>query len=418
LSNPKKNLMIIHLESISWQQIRSFPEAFRNLLRIGARSQCFNWYISSATSTQMTISAMLHGNDFELDENISLANMQFANNDPSLFSFLKDAGYSSEFFALNACHSDSKPILTRFKDSLPPVRSYKDLSRLFNDMTKLFDAQPFAAYFWNMTTHVEQLAVQASVGGLSEQVNEAFSEADNLLGLVFDELEKRNLLDCTTLIIYGDHGDDYWTHGFHGGLIHATAPYFPIIHTPLFIYDTSLEAGVNNTFASTIDIYPTCIQLLQLDAELFFQHAGKNLFAVSGNYAFSQNLMGNQSDLDFFQVAKTFSVTNASYHLMVSRAGLEFYNHRLDPTNHCNLLNFFDLGKNGKITLRELDETHQHFNAAFKENAKQISNITEHFDNLRGVLMERVLQKSRYLQSKRMQPFNLFDPEVFFKVGI
>lgn len=417
LSAPPKNLLVIHLESVSWQQINAFPEAFPNLLRVTGSSQRFNWFISSATSTQMAMAATLYGSDYELDANTSLANIEFADNNPSLFNLLKKAGYTTQFSALNARHSDEKPLLTGFANSLPSVRAADNFSELLADMNQLFDCQPFALYFWNMTTHVEQLsALNLNEEGLDGQIEQALAEADRVLGELFETLKNRGLLDNTTIVMFGDHGDDYWTHGFQGGLLHATAPYLPIVHTPLFICDPSLKPLVNNKMASSIDLLPTCIHLLGLEADLEFRHAGKNLLKGVRDIAFSQNLLGNQPDFALQQPAKFFSVTDSSYHLMVSREGLEFFNHRLDPTNHCNLLQFFDMGTEGEIVFRNSAAMHPHFRAALQFNPQAISHIQARFEYLRKSLMNHVLEKSRYVQSVSDWPYRIFDPQVFFTI--
>ena len=66
-----KNLLIIHLESVSWQTLNAFPESFPNLLRIMPNTRRFRSYFSSATSTQMAMTSLLHANGFELDRLIS-----------------------------------------------------------------------------------------------------------------------------------------------------------------------------------------------------------------------------------------------------------------------------------------------------------------------------------------------------------
>src|SRR5678815_896480 len=104
-------------------------------------------------------------------------------------------------------------------------------------------------------------------------------------------LEQKGLLDDTLVVLYGDHGDDCWTHGYKGGMIHGTEPYTEIIATPFAIRDSSLEPGM-------------------------------------------------RSDL---------SITDHTYTLMASSRGLEMYAHRLDPGNHFNLLHFFALDSGGQL---------------------------------------------------------------------
>jgi arylsulfatase A-like enzyme/predicted O-methyltransferase YrrM len=414
---PRKNLLVVHLESISWQLVHAFKESFPNLHRIASQSQRFNSHISSASSTQMVMASLLHGNDFELDVNTSLASMKLSVNNPSLFTHLNHAGYSTKFFALNAFHDDEKPILRSLSESLPSVQGGRDFASLFDDAVQFLDHQPFAMYFWNITTHIEQIPTLSSHGiGLDEQVKGALSKADHALGMLFDELDNRQLLSNTMIVLFGDHGDDYWTHGFQGGFLHATAPYFPIVHTPLLIYDSSLNPATHDTLVSSIDILPTCLQLMGLDYEPTFRHSGQSALFSNRQYAFSQNLLGHQFDSDESPLKKTFSVTDQSYHLMVSRNGLELYSHRLDPSNHCNLLQFFTFHDEGTLKFQDRDQAHLHFHAALARNLHAQSDIVRRFKYLRHALMSHVDQKRHYLESKGIATFDFFDNAFFFKI--
>ena len=75
--------------------------------------------------------------------------------------------------------------------------------------------------------------------------------------------------------------------------------------------------------------------------------------AFGGEHAvcFSQNFTANQPDAPERDVRKAFCVYDNSYALLVSTRGLELFNHKLDPTNHCNLLHLFEL-VDGELALR------------------------------------------------------------------
>ena len=165
-------------------------------------------------------------------------------------------------------------------------------------------------------------------------------------------LERKGLLENTTIVLYGDHGDDPWTHGFKGGLTHGTEPYTDIIWTPLAIRDPGLAPATVDRMARTIDIAPTCLALLGVEAKLPFPHSGIDLFHDAAEFAYSQNFTANQPDNPRTGIAKAFSITDRDHTLLASSRGLEFYAHRLDPGNHCNLLHFFELDKTGRPVLR------------------------------------------------------------------
>ena len=62
-----RDLVIIHLESITWQRLAAFPSAFPNLRRLMREALIFDNFFSSATSTLMVVTYLFHGNDFEFD---------------------------------------------------------------------------------------------------------------------------------------------------------------------------------------------------------------------------------------------------------------------------------------------------------------------------------------------------------------
>ncbi len=166
--------------------------------------------------------------------------------------------------------------------------------------------------------------------------------ADDAVGHLRAILERKGLLENTTIVIYGDHGDDPWTHGFRGGLTHGTEPYTDIIWTPLAIRDPGLAPATVDRLASTIDIAPTCLALLGVEAKLPFPHSGIDLFAARPNSRIRRISPPTSRTIREPAIAKAFSITDADHTLLASSRGLELYAHRLDPGNHCNLLHLFE----------------------------------------------------------------------------
>jgi hypothetical protein len=62
-----KNLLILHLESISRPRLAAFDGAFPNLRRVMGEALVFDNFFSSATSTLMVATYLFHGNDFQFD---------------------------------------------------------------------------------------------------------------------------------------------------------------------------------------------------------------------------------------------------------------------------------------------------------------------------------------------------------------
>ena len=64
-----KNLLILHLESITRHSLAIFGSSFPNIRRLMQEAVVFENFFSSATSTLMAITYLLHGNDLEYDTN-------------------------------------------------------------------------------------------------------------------------------------------------------------------------------------------------------------------------------------------------------------------------------------------------------------------------------------------------------------
>lgn len=396
----RKNLVFVHLESIARQAVAAFPEAFPNLDRFARQARSFPAYISSATSTQMALTYLLHGNDFEMDAAAGLSQPPAANN-PSLFTTLAVAGYRTEMLCLSAF--PGKRMLPLLAGSVPPVAATHDFAALLQRFEAAVAEPPFAIYVWNLVSHIEHaMGLAPLVRGVTDLVAGAFAVADHALGAILDVLDRRGRADDTTVIVFGDHGEDYWTHGFKRGLLHGAEPYTHVVNCPLLIRDAALAAGTDRRVASTIDLAPTALALLGVPAAMPFAFSGRSLLQGSRReHAFSQNYTASQPDAAILDVRRAFSVTDDVHTLLVSGRGLELFNHRLDPTNHCNLLHFFDLDADGGlIPRRPQGWLHSHFATAAWPMLEGRGETRDAFATLRRALRQHLADKVAYVTAQ------------------
>jgi hypothetical protein len=396
----RKNLLVFHFESVSWQTVNSLPEAFPNLTALIAEARTYRRHYSSATSTLMVLAALLHANDFEMDTAQRLAPPD--GNNPSLFSVLRQAGYSTE--VLCATPLPGEPILQSFSQSLPPVWKSNDFAALLSRFDEHASSGPFAVHVWSQIPHmVSNIALAAYAEGLDDLVAGACAVADTLLGELLDILRRKGILDDTTIVVFGDHGDDYYTHGFKNGLLHAVEPNTALVNTPLIIRDSSLAKGVDMRLASTIDVGPTCLELLGLPYQTNFPHSGASVVgAVPRAIAFSQNFTARQPDWKSFDVRKSFAAIDASHILMVTHRGLELFNHRLDPTNQANILHHFDMDAQGRLDLPPLRASvHPHFHTI--HHMWRGGSLQESFETLRNALKAHVEAKNDHACAKNSE---------------
>ena len=405
------NLLILHLESITRHSLAAFEASFPNLRRLMCDALVFDNFFSSATSTLMAITYLFHGNDFEFDTNSEFDGIRPTGNTRNLFSILKDRGYDTHFICLNGFHTSGDMGFTAWPDDLPPVWGTNDFPTLFRRFDELTDTAPFAIYAWDLVTHIEHsLALAPFSSSFTDQLRQACGVADDAIGELMAILQRKKLLDKTTIVIFGDHGDDYWTHGFKGGMVHATEPYTQITWTPLAIRDPELAPGTSTNLASTIDIAPTCLALLGIEESGGFRHGGLNLLTQSQEIVFSQNFTANQPDNRKLGVTKAFAATDDTYVLLASSRGLEMYSYRLDIGNHCNLLQFFDIGPDGELALQARPDAAAHFKAALTNNPRAVASITERFRALHEALSARIAAKRAYIQENGVEPAFTLDP--------
>jgi len=405
-----KNLVILHLESISRQRLAEFAPVFPNTLRLMREGVVFDRFFSSATSTVMVLTYLFHGNDFEVDTSTTFQGMVPARNNPNLFAILQDAGYRSNLICLNGRATTQPVRLRAWDDRLPKLWDTNDFPALFARFDELTDRSPFAIYVWDLITHIEHsLALAPQSRGLTDQIERACMAADYAVGVIRKTLEQKGLLDETLLVLYGDHGDDCWTHGYKGGMIHGTEPYTEVIATPFALRDPGLEAGVRVDLASTVDIAPTCLALLGISADMRFGYSGVDLARERRDFAYAQNFTANQPDRVEAGITKAFSITDPTYTLLASSRGLEMYAHRLDPGNHCNLLHFFALDSAGRLVPQQFALRSGHAMAAWKDNPRAVEALTDDFARMRNALAARIEAKRAYIVARGVTAAHALD---------
>ncbi|MFC1807839.1 sulfatase [Candidatus Omnitrophota bacterium] len=83
---------------------------------------------------------------------------------------------------------------------------------------------------------------------------------DDLIGSIYDRLDKMRLLENTYLIITSDHGEGFREHGL---IMHGTSLYRELLHVPLIIHFPKTMAQNYRTvdnLTSFIDLYPTIME--------------------------------------------------------------------------------------------------------------------------------------------------------------
>jgi arylsulfatase A-like enzyme len=97
----------------------------------------------------------------------------------------------------------------------------------------------------------------------SDVYDQSINWTDRLVGLFLQELDRRDLLDRTIVVLASDHGEAFREHGFEG---HARNLYGEVSRVPFVIaLPFLLEPGVRvSQTVSNVDIWPTVLDLVGL----------------------------------------------------------------------------------------------------------------------------------------------------------
>ena len=150
----------------------------------------------------------------------------------------------------------------------------------------------------------------------------AVMDLDEAIRYLLEELENRNLIDNTTIIIYGDHETYYHDLGIQVKGIPVSDYQNPeIYNVPFMIYDNNLSTMEITDFACPYDIMPTIMDLVGISynknmylgnsvlnsnekTKAFLSLTGgilnDSLFTSNAVDVYSSNLTQNEEDIEDF----------------------------------------------------------------------------------------------------------------------
>lgn len=370
-----KNLVLLHLESLNMMTYRMNPDLFPVIRRMEESCRVFEQYYSTATSTLMVVGDLLYGGmeQYEGCNSLDAIPGDYLYS-ASLFDDLKQQGYETGIYIYpegGDRESAERRHIAGFHHKMELIRSYPEY---VNMLEQKMDCPPFALMICNYISNISlNCYVDINEYGLDTDFWEAgYRCMDRCCGDVLRLLKQKSLLDDTVIIMYGDHGDDYWGHGMHCGLTHAIEPNNLLIHTPLMIWDgvRREKAEHDRRVMQTTDLRPLIMQMLEPEEKGDWQSERK--------YAFSRNEYAAQP-LREDSFNKAYSVTDGRYMLMVSGKGLEMYDTKMDPACQNNVLRFFYF-----------------LDGVLKENKKCVDEYRFHFSSYWSGRQQRILRQKFY----------------------
>ncbi len=346
----KKNIVFIHLESLN-QAIYSHRQWFPCLNSIVPHSLRFNNFISSATSSFMAVSDLLYGDDNVLEHNVNFeVGLSVKRKAPPMFDQLRLAGYRTAGlgFPKNWANFD---MIWSEQDRFNWYETANEM--LHNAEAIIADrSQPFALYFWNLSSHLcYQDGYKAAGDNSFVRWQRGYESMDNTVGDVLRLLMNHKQMENTTLVIFGDHGDDFWNHGLYGGFAHGIEPYTSLVHTPAFIYDSNYKAKDINHLLSMVDLQKTVFDMSNIPS--VGEENPNTWSALSGGrkYCYSRNLFAAQTgETPQTPLRKGYAIISELFHLLYVNGEYKMYAWQADGANQFNLLEYLKTS-NGKVSI-------------------------------------------------------------------
>lgn len=106
--------------------------------------------------------------------------------------------------------------------------------------------------------------------------NASVLELRKAIATVLGDLEERELIDETLVVLYSDHGEEFWDHEAQQtqlkedprgqfGLGHGQSLYQELLHVPLMIWHPGIEGKRRQDLVSLVDVLPSLVAWLELE---------------------------------------------------------------------------------------------------------------------------------------------------------
>jgi uncharacterized protein len=296
------NVVWIVIES--WRADTFTPDNTPNMWRFSRGAQVFRQHLSGGHSTRFGIFSMLYGL-----HGTYWWPFLAEGREPVLISKLSEAGYrfrilsstslgypefrQTAFVSVRSALTDNLPAPTVDERDVLQARAFQD----FVEATPRSDA--FFAFMFLGSPHfpflftpehakflpiVEDPTVaqaQTADGGrrMYNRYRNSIHSVDAIVGTILDALDRRGLLDRTIVVITGDHGQEFYEHGFFG---HGSAFTPEQTHVPLVMHVPGLPFHEHDHLTQHQDLPATMLALLGVDDPPDRYSLGRNMLEGHG----------------------------------------------------------------------------------------------------------------------------------------
>ncbi len=115
---------------------------------------------------------------------------------------------------------------------------------------------------WDWEKLLKSELPQRNIDVTRDAYDDCIAYLDSQIGLLIDELDRRGILENTTVIVTSDHGESWGEHQFFG---HGRSLYRPEVHVPLLIIEAQNKATAGKLVsepASLSDLAATVVDLV------------------------------------------------------------------------------------------------------------------------------------------------------------
>ncbi len=386
-----RNLVIIHLESLNLLNYRMNSRLFPTLYGLEKRGVFFEKYYSTATSTIMVTTDLAYGGIMH-DESCRGINWRLEKQtyNSSLFDDLHNDGYRTLVAQYPSGNDDMRWININHRYGLCTnvdfFGSYKEYINEIEEFVRHEGA--FALWVCPYTANIayNSYELDGRIRGL-DRWRIGYERLDDQVRDIIRILEKSKLMEKTTLVLYGDHGDDLYQHGMYGGLSHAIEPFETLIHTPLVIIDDRLSPCRTDALLDTTQIGKIIRGLLKHPEKAM---ALENLAYDNKRFILSRNLYAAQL-VKAGSFEKAYSLTDGNFLLVAGIHGLRFYDTVMDPTCALNLLDFYVMSEE-KLVIYDHCVSKMKFHFPYIFDRDSLEFIASKFVKMRERLIEEVTE--------------------------
>ena len=172
--------------------------------------------------------------------------------------------------------------------------------------------------------------------------NASILELRKAIATVLHDLEERSLIGETLVVLYSDHGEEFWDHEAEQSLIredpretfgfgHGQSLYQELIHVPLMIWHPGMRGEDHPELVSLVDVLPSLVAWLELE-NVELMASGKLLPPLRESlFSFSKDRQVWSSGIAYGLEKIASRSNNIKSIFSMSKDRFEFYDLKSDP---------------------------------------------------------------------------------------